>query len=135
MTDRDVVVLDASAVLELLLKGTGWRTVERLVLDGDAYAPDLLDVEVVHVLRRLWLAGRRTVDEVDASLGVLEDLPIRRVEAAGVVRGAWRHRANLSVYDACYVVVAELVDGRLVTRDAALAGVPGMRVAVEVLPR
>lgn len=134
MIAEEPVVLDASAVLELLLRGAGWETVQERALGGAAYAPDLLDVEVLHVLRRLWLRDRLTGPGVERALAVLEDLPLVRVPSAHVLRAAWRYRANLSAYDACYLAVAELVGGRLVTRDRALAGVPGSRVSVDVLP-
>ncbi|HEX4345674.1 MAG TPA: PIN domain-containing protein [Solirubrobacteraceae bacterium] len=43
---------------------------------------------------------------------------------------AWALRANLSVYDASYVALAELADARLVTLDGRIAGAPGVRCEV-----
>ena len=44
-------------------------------------------------------------------------------------------RDNLSAYDASYVALAELLDCNLLTADARLSGVPGVRCAITVVPR
>jgi hypothetical protein len=45
----------------------------------------------------------------------------------------WELRDDLTVYDACYVVLAEMLDAELVTSDVRLARAPGLRCAVDVL--
>src|SRR5713226_4164776 len=54
-----VIVVDASAILEVLLgTAVGARVAERLFTPGETlHAPHLLDVEVAQVLRRYALAG------------------------------------------------------------------------------
>jgi predicted nucleic acid-binding protein len=47
---------------------------------------------------------------------------------------AWELRANLSIYDACYVATAELCRCPLVTLDRRLARAPGLRCDVVVAP-
>jgi predicted nucleic acid-binding protein len=47
----------------------------------------------------------------------------------------WELRDNLSAYDASYVALAEALRCRLVTADARIAGAPGVRCAVTVVPR
>jgi predicted nucleic acid-binding protein len=135
MGDVAAVVIDASAAVELLFHDPGWRVVEQAILGEDAYAPDLLDVEVLQTVRRVWAAGRWSTSDAEAALTVLADLPIVRVSAPELIGGAWRHRANLSAYDACYLALAERLDGRLLTGDSAFAGVPRSRVSIEMLPR
>jgi predicted nucleic acid-binding protein len=39
----------------------------------------------------------------------------------------WEMRDNLSVYDASYVALAELLDCNLLTADARLSRAPGIR--------
>jgi predicted nucleic acid-binding protein len=45
----------------------------------------------------------------------------------------WELRDNLTVYDAAYVALAELLDATLVTADGKLANTPGPRCPIEVL--
>ena len=55
-----MTVIDASCMLELLLRGPACRAIEERLLahDGALSAPHLLDVEVSQVLRRYWLGGQ-----------------------------------------------------------------------------
>jgi predicted nucleic acid-binding protein len=46
---------------------------------------------------------------------------------------AFALRANATVYDALYIALAEGLDARFLTRDAALATLPGHRARVEVI--
>jgi predicted nucleic acid-binding protein len=45
----------------------------------------------------------------------------------------WELRPKLTIYDGCYVTLAEAVDSSLVTADGRLANAPGVRCAGEVL--
>ena len=130
-----MIVLDASALLELLLGGPGAEPLGRRLLRADEslHAPHLLDVEVAQVLRRYTLAG-----ELDAARGaeVIEDLsviPIQRYGHEHLLARIWALRRNVTAYDAAYIALAEALDAPLVTRDARLARAPGHRAAVEVV--
>ena len=46
---------------------------------------------------------------------------------------AWELRDNVTVYDAVYVALAELLDAPLVTADSRLAKAPGIGCRIEVL--
>ena len=63
----------------------------------------------------------------------LADLPLRRVAHRQLLGRCWQLRANLTVYDASYVALAELLDLVLVTGDVRLSKAPGLRCQVEVL--
>jgi len=45
----------------------------------------------------------------------------------------WELTQNVSVYDAAYVALAELLDVALLTADARLASAPGPRCRFELL--
>ncbi len=45
----------------------------------------------------------------------------------------WELRHNVTVYDAAYVALAELLEVELVTADGHLASAPGLRCRVELL--
>lgn len=66
----------------------------------------------------------------------LDDLAALRIERHphGVfLRRAFELRDNASIYDALYLALAEALEATLLTRDAALANVPGVVARVEVL--
>jgi predicted nucleic acid-binding protein len=96
-------------------------------------APDLLDLEVTSVLRRLVAA--RAVDQRRAGLALqdLGDLPVHRAPARPLLPRIWQLRHTLTVYEAAYVALAETSGSVLLTADARIAGASGPECIVEVL--
>jgi len=129
------MVLDASAAVELLLRTpTGERVMVQLMAgEGMLHAPGLLDVEVLHVLRRAVARGAMTARRAEQSIAVLASLPCRRHGHSALRARCWQLRANLSTYDAVYVALAEALDGTLLTCDRRLANAPGIRARVLVV--
>lgn len=97
------------------------------------HAPHLLDVEVAQVVRRYWRAGELTAARGEEALHDLADLPIQRYPHEPLLGRIWQLRSNVTAYDAAYIALAEGLAAGLLTLDKALARVPGVRVAVEVL--
>ena len=130
-----MIVLDASVVVELLLRTPNARRIEdRLFGAGDAlHAPHLLDVEVTQVLRRYERVGDLTAPRAVQALGVLTAMPVFRHPHAALVPRIWALRANLTAYDAAYVALAEGLEATLVTLDVRLARAAGHRARVEVV--
>jgi predicted nucleic acid-binding protein len=129
-----VIVLDASAILELLLRTPAAAAIERRLLSGreTLHAPHLIDVEVAHVLRRYALAGEVSAERGREALDDLEDLSLCRYPHDVLLPRVWELRASLTAYDAVYVALAEALDAPLVTRDRRLAGAAGHRAKVEM---
>jgi predicted nucleic acid-binding protein len=129
-----VIVVDASVVAPALLDDgrTGERYRARLASD-DLLAPELLDIEVVSVWRRLARAGRLEARRAQQALAHLTALPLVRAPHAPLVDRVWELRDNLSAYDASYVALAEALGVALVTADERLSRAPGLRCPVEVL--
>jgi predicted nucleic acid-binding protein len=114
------VVIDASALVDLLIGGpVGDAVARRLsshVLDGPAH----IDAEAFSALGRLHRAGEVEGPAVETMLGQLASAPIIRHSVAELLIGAWRMRSNLRLADAIYVGLAESLGVRLVTTDARL---------------
>lgn len=133
-----MLVMDASAVAELLLARPAAREIERHVgaHRGDLHAPHLLDLEVLSTLRRLVTAGLATTERADEAIDDLLALRIDRYPHAMLVPRAWELRANFTPYDAAYVALAEsLVDGGapLLTTDRRFARAAAGHSTIEVL--
>ena len=128
-----MIVLDASAVVDLLVDPVGRPAlVERVLGDDDLHAPHLLDVEVVQALRRLSSRGALSADRAADARADAALMPIVRYPHLALLERAWDLRENVSVYDGVYVALAELLQAPLVTCDRRLARVPGHDAAVEV---
>lgn len=124
-------VIDASAAAEYLLRTPLGLKLADLIAGAFILAPALLDVEVLSVLRRAVL--HRQLAEPRALLA-LEDLlawPIERIAHTVLLRDAWQHRHNLSVYDAFYVAAARLYNASLLTADGPLTRAPALGIVVQ----
>lgn len=131
---RRVVVLDASAVVELLLTTpVGGVVAQRLRSAPLLSAPHLLAVEVTEALRRLVIASRVGADVAATCLADLEALPLRRWEHEPLLHRVWQLRGHVTAYDAVYLALAESLEAPLVTTDARLARAGGHLASVELL--
>lgn len=130
-----MIVVDASVILESLLRAPGAKQVDvRLFSPGETlHAPHLLDVEVAQVLRRYAAAGDIDADRGAQALADLADWPMRRYPHDLLLPRIWALRENLTAYDAVYVALAELLDAPLLTRDRKIANAPGHSARVEIL--
>lgn len=130
-----MIVVDASALLEALLRTSSAKSVEdRLFAPRQTlHAPHLLDVEVAQVVRRYAASGEIDSARGRSALADLADLPLRRYPHDFLLPRIWELRNNLTAYDAAYVALAEALDAPLLTRDRRLAGAAGHRTAIEVV--
>lgn len=122
-----MIVLDASVVLEVLLRTPAGEALEdRIFAPGETlHVPHLLDVEVAQVLRRYALAGEVEPGRCAEALADLADFALTRYAHDFLIPRLWELRGNLSAYDAVYVALAEALDAPLLTRDQRLANAPG----------
>lgn len=89
---------------------------------GEAlHAPQLIDIEVIQVLRRYMLAGELDEDRGRILLEELVVFPMRRHPHQLLLSRVWDLRHNLSAYDATYLSLAEALDAALLTDDRRLA--------------
>lgn len=129
-----MIVVDASVLAPALADDTADGDAARAALAGQALtAPEIIDLEVVSVLRRQVTANQLKVARARLAVADLLDLPLLRVPHLRVIERCWDLRHNLTMYDASYVALAELLDLILVTGDLRLAKAPGLRCSVEVV--
>jgi predicted nucleic acid-binding protein len=125
------VVCDASAVVAMLVdSGPDGQWATAALSAGALAAPNLIGFEAANIIRRHELGGLISSDQSAQAHQDLLDLTIEQWPYELLAARAWQLRHNLSIYDASYVALAELVGSPLVTLDKRIGGAPGVRCAV-----
>jgi predicted nucleic acid-binding protein len=117
-----VIVLDASAAVELLLAQDRAASI-RLALSAhtELHVPEHFHAEVLSALRRYALRGKLSDLRAAEALAALAALRALRYPVLELATPIWELRARLSVYDAAYLALARRLDVQLLTLDAGLA--------------
>lgn len=130
-----VVVLDASAVVALLLEaGDVGAWVAAQVAGSALAAPELVLYEAANVLHRQALSGAVSQPEASLAHADLVALHLQVWPYAMCAARAWQLRHDLTLYDAAYVAVAEQLKADLITLDVRLAGASGPRCPIRTPP-
>ncbi len=127
-----MIVVDASAALSALLNDGPAR---KALATEQLHAPHLIDSEVANVLRRQVATQHINAEAGWAALDAFRHLGMNRYPIFALLDRVWELRDNLSVHDASYVAVAELLECSVLTADARLARAPGIRCPITVVPR
>lgn len=127
-----MIVLDASAAVSALLNAGAARTA---LADEAVHVPHLVDSEIASALRRQVRTGDVRATGAWDALTTWQRLGVVRHPVTGLLDRIWALRDNLSAYDASYVALAEALDCAVLTADARLSRVPGLRCPVTVVPR
>lgn len=131
-----MIVLDSSVAIEAVLDTAVLAELRGRLQPGDSlHAPHLIDVEVLHVLRRKLRHRELTPQRCTEALYDFRSLPIIRYSHHRFIDRVWSLRENVSAYDAVYVALAEMLRVPLLTTDARLARSSGHRAAIELLAR
>jgi predicted nucleic acid-binding protein len=130
-----LIVIDASAVIELILKTELGQEVEARALDPEErlHAPCLLDLEVAQVLRRLVQLKEITAERAQEALDDHAALLIERATHEGFLPRIWELRASLTAYDAAYISLGEALDAPVLSCDRKLARSHGHHARVELV--
>lgn len=125
------LVCDASALVAVLIDGGPDGTWATQALSGaDLAAPSLLEFEAANVLRRQELARLISADQAAQAHEDLRQLAIEYWPYQLLATRAWELRLNLSIHDAGYVALAELLEATLVTLDRGIARARGPRCPI-----
>jgi predicted nucleic acid-binding protein len=125
------VVCDASALTAVLIDGGPdgkWAT--EAFSGVDLAAPSLAGFETANILRRQELAGLIGPDQAAQAHADLRDMAIEYWPYELLAVRAWQLRLNLSIHDASYVALAELLGTTLVTLDRRIGLAPGPRCSI-----
>ena len=130
-----MIVLDASAVVELLLGTNAGRAIAARLADPalGLHVPHLIDVEIAQALRRYVRGGELEPGSVASAFEDLRSLDLERHSHEPLLDRVFALRENLTAYDAVYVALAEALQTTLLTCDAKLARAPGMARRVELI--
>lgn len=129
-----MIVVDASVLAPALGDDSEDGDLARARLAGEVLAaPELIDLEIVSVIRGLTRSGKLRPRRASEALADLAELPLERTSHRHLVARCWELRNNLTSYDAAYVALAELLQAPLLTADAKLARSNGVRCDIELI--
>jgi predicted nucleic acid-binding protein len=130
-----MIVLDASALLEVLLATAAAERVARSIFarGQTLHAPHVIDLEVAQVLRRYRREGEISEVRAMEALRDLQDFPLTRYPHDLFLPRIWELKENLTAYDAAYIALAEVLPAPLVTRDGRIGRSRSHRAEVQVL--
>jgi predicted nucleic acid-binding protein len=124
------LVIDACALVELLLQTSTGGRVARAVGGASLIAPDVVIPEVVQSLRGLERGGKVSGARASTAVRRLAESEIARVPTRVLLRDIWSLRANVSAYDACYVALARALGCPLLTTDRSLTRAPRLGITL-----
>lgn len=122
--ERGLLVLDASALVELVIEGDHRAGADEVldryrsgaVLISAAHGP----IESASALRRMTHLGALSPEEGRQAVDWLVELDIVLDAPAPRMRRIWALRDRMSAYDAAYAAAAEALGAPLITTDARL---------------
>src|SRR3970282_1319986 len=117
----EALVLDASAMVDLLVGSSLAETIEGRLRGAHLHVPNHFDAEVLSAVGRLHRAGELTARQVTERVELVANSPISRHLLAPLLRGAWRRRESLRLVDALYVELASQLNMEIITTDRGLA--------------
>jgi predicted nucleic acid-binding protein len=129
-----MLVVDASCLFEVVADTPrAGEIAARLAADADQMAPQVIDVEVLGVIRAHYLRGHLDGTAAAQAVADLRDWPADRIGNRWLLDRAWELRDSVRGWDAFYIAVAEAFEAPLLTLDARLARAHGIRCDIEVL--
>jgi predicted nucleic acid-binding protein len=115
------LVVDAAALVDLLLRSEVGGAVEARLQDASLHAPAHVDAEILSALGRLHRSGVLSARLVTQRLEAAAEAPIERHPLPELLQGAWGRHERIRLANALYVELAERLEAPLITTDTALA--------------
>jgi predicted nucleic acid-binding protein len=121
LAERPELVIDASALAELVVSSPLAPRIAAALDSHQLHAPCHLDAEALSALARLARAGSVSESQVPRCLEAVAAAPVERHPIQPLLASAWELRANLRVLDALYVALAQRLGCQVLTTDGRLA--------------
>ena len=115
------LVIDASAVAEILFGTEAGRRAAALIDGHELLAPQHLTAEVASVIRGWSLSEQITDEQALRAFGEFDALGLEQMPMMSMLPAVYALRHNVSAYDAMYLVLARAAQCSLLTLDARLA--------------
>ncbi|UJP09893.1 type II toxin-antitoxin system VapC family toxin [Microbacterium sp. KUDC0406] len=115
------LVVDASAVAEILFGTEAGRRAAALLDGHELLAPQHLTAEVASVIRGWSLSKQITDEQALRAFREFDALDVEQVPMMSMLPAVYALRHNVSAYDAMHVVLARAAQCSLLTLDARLA--------------
>ena len=128
-----MIVLDASAAVELLFATPPGAAVAQRLRGETVHAPAHFDVEVIGAIRRAVVRQLISDHEGLVAVADFQSLPLRRWPTKRFVQRAYQLRSTHTVADGVYVALAEGLAAPLITCDGRLAQSHGHGAEVELI--
>lgn len=128
-----MIVLESSAIVDALVDDPANPELLALIADSELHAPSLIDYEVASALRGHVRGGKLAGTQLEDATEDFSALRIERYPLSTMMRAVLDLRENFTVYDAAYVVLAQVLAAPLVTADAKLLEARKVGVDVRVL--
>lgn len=128
-----MIVIDASALVDMIIGWRADRIRERLRATPEWHVPVTIDAELLHALRRQTFTGAVGIEHVSTALDLLSGPMLTRHPVQPLARRMWALQRNITAYDAAYVALAESLALPLLTRDARLARASGHTATIEYI--
>jgi predicted nucleic acid-binding protein len=128
-----VIVLDASAAVELVLATPPGAAVAQRLRGEAVHTPAHFDVEVIGAIRRA--VTRELINDHEGLVAVadFQSLQLRRWPTKPFVQRAYQLRSTHTVADGVYIAVAEGLAAPLITCDRRLAQSHGHSAHIELI--
>jgi len=128
-----VIVLDASAAVELVLATPPGAAVAQRLRGETVHAPGHFDVEVIGAIRRAVVRQLISDHEGLVAVADFQSLSLRHWPTKRFVHRAYQLRSTHSVGDGVYVALAEGLAAPLITCDGRLAQSHGHGAEIELI--
>jgi predicted nucleic acid-binding protein len=128
-----VIVLDASAAVELVLATPSGAAVALRLRGETVHTPAHFDVEAIGAIRRA--AARQLISDHEGLVAVadFQSLPLRCWPTKPFIQRAYQLRRTHTVADGVYVAMAEGLASPLITCDGRLAQSHGHGAEIELI--
>jgi predicted nucleic acid-binding protein len=122
------LVIDASAIIDLILGGDLGDAVYKRIFGNELHAPAHIDAEVLSAFGRMNRAGSKSDQETLEDINEFLGAPVTRHAIGDLLIGAWSRRDNVSLKDAIYVELSQKLIMQIITTDKGMANIRNVEV-------